>query len=305
MIVIPAIDLRGGRAVRLRRGDPSEETSYANDPVEVAERFQEQGARRLHVIDLDAALGEGDNREAIGAICRAVVVPVQVGGGIRSLEAVAAMFEVGAARAILGTAAAADVSFVGRAVEEFAERVVVAVDVRGGRLMIDGWREEGPELDEALAGLNDAGAPRYLVTAIARDWTLEGPDLTLYKHVLKLTDRPVIASGGVRNADDVWALRDVSEKLAHGQGLLGSLLTSDGDGGLGPAAADFKVAMANLRAVTERLKDGQGTVGALLEDPTVYENLVQVLDGAKRSYLLRALIRSSIGAGAGTGAQAK
>ena len=102
-------------------------------------------------------------------------------------------------------------------------------------------------------------------------------------------------------------LRDVSEKLAHGQGLLGSLLTSDGDGdgGLGPAAADFKVAMANLRAVTERLKDGQGTIGALLEDPTVYENLVQVLDGAKRSYLLRALIRSSIGAGTAAGAEPK
>jgi phosphoribosylformimino-5-aminoimidazole carboxamide ribonucleotide (ProFAR) isomerase len=99
-------------------------------------------------------------------------------------------------------------------VEEFAERVVVAVDVRGGRLMIDGWREEGPELDPTLSGLNDAGAPRYLVTAIARDGTLEGPDLTLYKHVLKLTDRPVIASGGVRNADDVWALRDVGCEAA-------------------------------------------------------------------------------------------
>ena len=214
MIVIPAIDLRGGRAVRLRRGDPSEETAYANDPVEVAQRFQEQGARRLHVIDLDAVLGEGDNREAIGAICRAVVVPVQVGGGIRSLEAAAAVFEAGAARAILGTAAAADASFVARAVEEFAERVVVAVDVRGGRLMIDGWREEGPELEPALSGLNDVGAPRYLVTAIARDGTLDGPDLTLYRQVLKLTDRPVIASGGVRNAEDVWALRDVGCEAA-------------------------------------------------------------------------------------------
>jgi phosphoribosylformimino-5-aminoimidazole carboxamide ribotide isomerase len=214
MIVIPAIDLRGGRAVRLRRGDPSEETAYANDPVEVAERFQEQGARRLHVIDLDAALGEGDNREAIGAICRAVVVPVQVGGGIRSLEAAAAVFEAGAARAILGTAAAADASFVARAVEEFAERVVVAVDVRGGHLMIDGWREEGAALDPAIAGLNEVGAPRYLVTAIARDGTLDGPDLTLYRQVLKLTDRPVIASGGVRNAEDVWALRDVGCEAA-------------------------------------------------------------------------------------------
>ena len=214
MIVIPAIDLRGGRAVRLRRGDPSEETAYANDPVEVAQRFQEQGARRLHVIDLDAALGEGDNREAITAICRAVVVPVQVGGGIRSLESAAAVFEAGAARAILGTAAAADASFVARAVEEFAERVVVAVDVRGGHLMIDGWREEGPALETAMAGLNDAGAPRYLVTAIARDGTLDGPDLTLYRQVLKLTDRPVIASGGVRNAEDVWALRDVGCEAA-------------------------------------------------------------------------------------------
>jgi phosphoribosylformimino-5-aminoimidazole carboxamide ribotide isomerase len=214
MIVIPAIDLRGGRAVRLRRGDPSEETAYADDPVEVAKRFQEQGARRLHVIDLDAALREGDNREAIMEICRAVVVPVQVGGGIRSLEAVAAVFEDGAARAILGTAAAADPSFVERAVEEFAERVVVAVDVRGGRLMIDGWREEGPGLESALSGLNDAGAPRYLVTAIARDGTLDGPDLTLYRQVLKLTDRPVIASGGVRNAEDVWALRDIGCEAA-------------------------------------------------------------------------------------------
>ncbi len=214
MIVIPAIDLRGGRAVRLRRGDPAEETAYADDPLAVAARFQEEGARRLHVIDLDAALGEGDNRETIRAICRSVVVPVQVGGGIRSLEAIAAVCDDGAARAILGTAAAADVTFVQRAVEEFAERVVVAVDVRGGRLMIDGWREEGPELEPTLAALNDAGTPRYLVTAIARDGTLEGPDLTLYRQVLKLTDRPVIASGGVRNADDVWALRDVGCEAA-------------------------------------------------------------------------------------------
>jgi phosphoribosylformimino-5-aminoimidazole carboxamide ribotide isomerase len=214
VIVIPAIDLRAGRAVRLRRGDPNEETAYADHPVEVAQLFQEQGARRLHVIDLDAALGEGDNREAVREICRSVVVPVQVGGGIRSLEAAAGVLDDGASRAILGTAAAVDVSIVERAVEEFAERVVVAVDVRGGRLMLDGWREEGPELEPTLAALNDAGAPRYLVTAIARDGTLEGPDLTLYRQVLKLTERPVIASGGVRNADDVWALRDVGCEAA-------------------------------------------------------------------------------------------
>ena len=214
MIVIPAIDLRGGRAVRLRRGDPSEETAYDEDPVAVAKRFQEEGARRLHAIDLDAALGEGDNRDTIMNICRNVVVPVQVGGGIRSEADVKAVCDGGAARAILGTAAAADVSFVGRIIEEFAERVVVAVDVRGGRVMTNGWREEGPELEPTIAALNRAGAPRYLVTAIARDGTLEGPDLTLYRQVLSLTDRPVIASGGVRNADDVWALRDLGCEAA-------------------------------------------------------------------------------------------
>lgn len=213
MIVIPAIDLRGGRAVRLVRGNPDEETTYADDPVAVAERFQEQGARRLHVVDLDAALDEGSNADAVKAICHAVAIPVQVGGGLRSLEAVGSILETGAARAILGTAAA-DPGFVTRAVEEFAEHVVVGVDVRGGRLMVRGWTEEGPALDEALAALDEAGSPRYLVTSIARDGTLEGPDVALYGKVLKLTDRPVIASGGVRDANDVWALRDLGCEAA-------------------------------------------------------------------------------------------
>jgi phosphoribosylformimino-5-aminoimidazole carboxamide ribotide isomerase len=214
MIVIPAIDLRGGRAVRLLRGDPKVETSYADDPVAVAERFQEEGARRLHVIDLDAALEEGDNRDAVKAICHAVVIPVQVGGGMRSLEDITAAREAGASRVILGTAAAADPAFVARAVEEFAEHIVVAVDVRGGRVMIRGWKDEGPMLGDAVAALDGEGAPRYLVTSIARDGTLEGPDLRLYTQVLKLTKTPVIASGGVRHADDIWALRDLGCEAA-------------------------------------------------------------------------------------------
>jgi phosphoribosylformimino-5-aminoimidazole carboxamide ribotide isomerase len=220
VIVIPAIDLRGGHAVRLVRGNPDEVTTYADDPVAVAERFQEEGARRLHVVDLDAALEEGSNTEAVAAICRAVVIPVQVGGGIRTLEQIGALLEVGAARAILGTAAAVDPAFVTRAVEEYAEHVVVAVDVRGGRLMVRGWTEEGPPLEEALPALDEAGSPRYLVTSIARDGTLEGPDLALYGRVLKLTDRSLIASGGVRDADDVWALRDLGcEAVVTGKAL--------------------------------------------------------------------------------------
>jgi phosphoribosylformimino-5-aminoimidazole carboxamide ribonucleotide (ProFAR) isomerase len=119
-----------------------------------------------------------------------------------------AVLDLGASRAILGTAAALDPAFIARAVEEFAERVLVAVDVRGGHVMVKGWQQEGPELEPTIATLDDAGAPRYLVTAIARDGTLDGPDLRLYKQVLALTGRPVIASGGVRTADDIWALRD-------------------------------------------------------------------------------------------------
>jgi phosphoribosylformimino-5-aminoimidazole carboxamide ribotide isomerase len=214
VIVIPAIDLRGGRAVRLLRGDPADETTYADDPVQVAERFQEEGARRLHVVDLDAALEEGDNRQTLDRICQSVAIPVQAGGGVRSHEDIEALLELGAARVMLGTAAALDPAFVANAVEEFAERILVAVDVRGGHVMVRGWREEGPAIEDAMPSLNEAGAPRYLVTAIARDGTLDGPDLRLYKQVLSLTDRPVIASGGVRSADDIWKLRDVGCEAA-------------------------------------------------------------------------------------------
>jgi phosphoribosylformimino-5-aminoimidazole carboxamide ribotide isomerase len=220
MIVIPAVDLRGGRAVRLVQGDPTSETAYSTDPVEVAVRFQEEGARRLHVVDLDAALGEGDNREVLAEICRAVQVPVQVGGGLRTLETIDEMLQVGAARTILGTAAAVDPSFVRRAVEEHAEAIVVAIDVRGGRVMVRGWKEEGLALEEAIPALDDVGTPRYLVTSIARDGTLKGPDTKLYEHVLTLTATPLIASGGVRDADDVWALRDVGcEAVVAGKAL--------------------------------------------------------------------------------------
>jgi phosphoribosyl isomerase A len=214
VIVIPAIDVRRGRAVRLLRGDPDEETTYDDDPVNAAVRFQTEGARRLHVIDLDAALGDGDNRDTIRDICRSVVCPVQVGGGVRTLEDIGLLLENGAARVILGTSATLDPTFVARAVEEFAERVLVAIDVRGGHTMVKGWQEEGPVVEEVVPALNDAGTPRYMVTAIARDGTLEGPDLRLYKQVLGLTDRPVIASGGVRTADDVWALRDAGCEAA-------------------------------------------------------------------------------------------
>jgi phosphoribosylformimino-5-aminoimidazole carboxamide ribotide isomerase len=225
VIVIPAIDLRGGRCVRLFRGDVDAETAYDDHPVEIARRFEMDGARRLHVVDLDAARDEGSNREVIKDICRNVAIPVQLGGGIRTLDAIDEALEDGAARAILGTAAALDPGFVTDAVRRFGDRMVVAVDVRDGRVMTHGWREDGPPLDDALKALDEANAPRLLVTSIVRDGTMDGPDLDLYRRTLELTDRPVMASGGVRVADDVWALREIGvEAVVIGKAMYAGTL---------------------------------------------------------------------------------
>jgi phosphoribosylformimino-5-aminoimidazole carboxamide ribotide isomerase len=214
MIVIPAIDLRGGKCVRLFRGDPNAQTTYEADPVATAVRFEQEGARRLHVVDLDAALGTGSNREVIVAICRSVAVPVQVGGGLRTLDAVEQMLQDGASRAILGTAAALEPGFVAEAVGQVGHRIVVALDVEGDFLMVRGWQERGPRVEEAVAALAGAGAPRFLATSVQHDGTMDGPDLALYERLAGLTGVPVIASGGVRKADDVWALRELGVEAA-------------------------------------------------------------------------------------------
>ena len=225
MIVIPAIDLRRGRCVRLFRGDPSAETVYDEDPVEVAKRFQTEGARRLHVVDLDAARDDGSNRELVKDICRNVAVPVQLGGGLRTIAAIEQALEDGAARAILGTAAALDPAFLAEAVSHFHDRIVVALDVQHGRVMIHGWKEEGPRVEEILPALADAGTSRVLATSVQKDGTMDGPDLALYEHLLELTDLPIIASGGVRRADDVWALRDLGlEAVVVGKAMYSGTL---------------------------------------------------------------------------------
>jgi len=130
------------------------------------------------------------------------------------MDAIERALEDGAGRAILGTSAALNSGFVAEAVEHFGDRVVVAIDVQDGHVMVRGWQEEGPRMEEAVAALQDAGATRFLVTSIQKDGTMDGPDLALYERVLSLTDRPVIASGGVRKADDVWALRDLGVEAA-------------------------------------------------------------------------------------------
>ncbi|HJP66689.1 MAG TPA: 1-(5-phosphoribosyl)-5-[(5-phosphoribosylamino)methylideneamino] imidazole-4-carboxamide isomerase [Actinomycetota bacterium] len=208
MIVIPAIDIRGGRCVRLVEGDPSRQTVYDADPVAVARRFVEQGASWLHVVDLDAAFGSGSNGDAITAICREAPARIQVGGGLRTDPGIEAAIRAGADRIVLGTAAT-DPTFVRRQVERHGNAVAVAVDVRDGRAMTEGWQAVGPRIEDLFPRLDDAGCPRYLVTAIVADGRLTGPDLALYERVRSLTDRPILASGGVSSADDLRALSEL------------------------------------------------------------------------------------------------
>jgi phosphoribosylformimino-5-aminoimidazole carboxamide ribotide isomerase len=225
MIAIPAIDLHDGRCVRLFRGDLDALTTYDERPVDAATRFEAEGARRLHVVDLDAARGTGSNRETVKEICRSVAIPVQLGGGLRTMEDIEGALADGAARAILGTAAVPRTGFVAEAVERFGDAVVAALDVKGDHVMTHGWQTEGPPLEEAVAALHEAGVPRFLATSIARDGTMDGPDFALYERLIAITDRPVIASGGVRVADDVWALRELGlEAVVVGKALYSGTL---------------------------------------------------------------------------------
>jgi phosphoribosylformimino-5-aminoimidazole carboxamide ribotide isomerase len=196
------------------RGDPDLAVEYGDDPVAMARRFEEAGATMLHVVDLDAALEDGDNRGAIVSICEAVSIPVQTGGGLHQLQDVDRVLALGAARAVLGTAAVRDPTFVRRAVELHGDRIVVAVDTRDGLVMVRGWRDSAGPLERYLPALEAAGAPRFLVTSIGSDGTLEGPDLPLYGQVLELTDRPLIASGGVATTDDLVALAELGAEAA-------------------------------------------------------------------------------------------
>lgn len=229
MIVIPAIDLSKGRVVRLTQGDPDRSTRYEEDPVAAARRFEREGATILHVVDLDAALGTGANRIAIEAVCNAVDIPVQVGGGIRSLEAIHDAIGAGASRTILGSAAVWSAGFVREAVAEWGDRIVVAIDVRDGRAMVRGWKESGPPYERLLPELDAAGATRYLMTSVAVDGTMEGPDVAFYEAVLASTSRPLIASGGVRNVEHLRALAAIGvEGVVVGRALYeGELALAD------------------------------------------------------------------------------
>ena len=210
MEVIPAVDIMKGRVVRLLRGDPRLMSSYDHlgDPVQLAKRWETEGARFIHVIDLDAALGMGRNLNVIESVVKAVNVPVQVGGGIRSLELAKKMLSIGVERIILGSLAFSDSSAVEALLEEFrAKRVVVALDHREGIVAIKGWKASaGIPVEEAAEKFRRLGVRLFLVTSVARDGTLLGPDL---QTLSKLCRRgyEVIAAGGISSIDDLLALK--------------------------------------------------------------------------------------------------
>jgi phosphoribosylformimino-5-aminoimidazole carboxamide ribotide isomerase len=213
--LIPAIDLRGGRVVRLVTGDFGRETVYAEDPAAVAESFIDAGVGWLHVVDLDGArAGTPEQSPTVATIVNAVAgrLDVQLGGGLRSDEAVAGALGIGVARVVIGTAALASPGFVAGLVRRHGrDRVAVALDVRAGEAVGEGWRSGAagwPVLD-AVTRLRDEGVETLIVTGIDRDGLLEGPDLTLLGRILGLGSGRVIASGGISSTDDVQRVRDL------------------------------------------------------------------------------------------------
>jgi phosphoribosylformimino-5-aminoimidazole carboxamide ribotide isomerase len=199
VILYPAIDIRGGQAVRLLQGDYARETTYDADPVDAAKRWADEGAQFLHVVDLDGAkTGEPRNLDAIRRIAAAVECPIQVGGGLRNADSVAAVLEAGAERAVIGTAAIQDPEFLQEMINAHADRIVVSVDARNGQVSLAGWTvESGVELADAIAELTRRGVARFLCTAIEVDGTMEGPAIDQLNEVAKATNAKVIASGGV------------------------------------------------------------------------------------------------------------
>jgi phosphoribosylformimino-5-aminoimidazole carboxamide ribotide isomerase len=199
VILYPAIDIRGGQAVRLLQGDYARETTYDADPVDAARRWAEEGAEFLHVVDLDGAkAGEPKNLETIRRIAAAVSCPIQVGGGLRDPESVAAVLEAGAARVVIGTAALRDPQLLDAALAAHGERVVVSVDTRGGKVSLSGWTETSDvDAPAAVAELSERGVQRFLCTAIEVDGTMEGPAVHELNEIAAATSAQVIASGGV------------------------------------------------------------------------------------------------------------
>jgi phosphoribosylformimino-5-aminoimidazole carboxamide ribotide isomerase len=208
MIIFPAIDIRGGRCVRLVQGQADQETVYGNDPAAMGQRWQDEGAAWLHVVDLDGAFGaKPENLEAIGRLRRAVKIPIQLGGGIRSLETIHAYIDEGIDRLILGTAILKDPDLVARALAAHPDRIALGLDAKNGLLAVEGWtettRRTAAEVALNFAPLKPAA---IIYTDISRDGVKKGVNLEATGALARAIDTPVIASGGVSSLDDIKAL---------------------------------------------------------------------------------------------------
>ena len=208
LILLPAVDVAHGQAVRLVQGEADSETSFG-DPLAAALDWQSAGAAWIHLVDLDAAFGRGDNRELLAQVVGTVDVKVELSGGIRDDESLRAALATGCDRVNLGTAALENPEWTSRVISEFGDRIAVGLDVRGTTLAARGWTQDGGDIWETLERLESDGCSRYVVTDVTKDGTLKGPNVQLLKDMCARTDKPVIASGGISSLADLTELRQL------------------------------------------------------------------------------------------------
>ena len=203
--LLPAVDVKDGRAVRLVQGELSAETAYGN-PLEVALDFQSAGAEWIHLVDLDAAFGRGSNSALLAEVIRKLDIKVELSGGIRDDQSLRTALATGCTRVNLGTAALENPDWTSRVIAEYGDRIAVGLDVRGHVLAARGWTQEGGDLFETIARLERDGCARYVVTDVTKDGTLKGPNLELLQEVCAVTKKPVVASGGISSLADIDSL---------------------------------------------------------------------------------------------------
>jgi 1-(5-phosphoribosyl)-5-[(5-phosphoribosylamino)methylideneamino] imidazole-4-carboxamide isomerase/N-(5'phosphoribosyl)anthranilate isomerase len=209
LILLPAVDVADGQAVRLVQGELGTETSYGS-PLDAALAWQEQGAEWIHLVDLDAAFGKGSNRELLKEVTVKLDIKVELSGGIRDDESLNNALATGAARINLGTAALENPDWTAKVIAQHGDKIAIGLDVRGRNLAARGWTKEGGELIETLQRLDKDNAARYVVTDVTKDGTLQGPNTALLREILDYTKKPVIASGGIAQLSDIAELRQLT-----------------------------------------------------------------------------------------------
>ena len=216
--LLPAVDVKDARAVRLVQGELSAETAYGN-PLDVALEFQSAGAEWIHLVDLDAAFGRGSNAQLLAEVVGRLDIKVELSGGIRDDDSLRRALASGCTRVNLGTAALENPQWTARVITEFGDRIAVGLDVRGHVLAARGWTQEGGDLFETIERLERDGCARYVVTDVTKDGTLKGPNLQLLKEVCAATKKPVVASGGISSLADIQALKEL-----HALGIEGAIV---------------------------------------------------------------------------------